>query len=417
MSKSKHLTQEEIDKIIDLYNRKTTIYDLSVIYKVGLRKIRKILIDNGCELKIGGQHREIHFTQEEIDKIVDLYDNSKKSIKEISKLLGVSTNVIRKKLISSGCVITLDDRIINRGRKYFHDNDYFKIIDSGEKAYWLGFLAADGNVYHNNKNLDNYVPGCWVALQLSIKDEDHIKKFRDTISPQSKIFYRMANSPTGKKTKQCGVIINGYKIVKNLVDLGVVSRKTFTLDKPNIDPIYYSHFIRGYFDGNGNCYTRKVKSKKNCDRLNFQYSIATASESFRKFIIDELKKNGIDSVNHNISIQINGGYVGSKKFFEYIYKDSTIHLKRKYEKGMEIIKQYKIIPTPGFKTEWFIYNNDIKDPRLIWTEEEIKILIDTNDKIPWSYLSGTLLQNKSRPQIERMRRNLGLKARRKIKGF
>jgi hypothetical protein len=29
--------------------------------------------------------------------------------------------------------------------------DYFHNIDTDEKAYWLGFLAADGAIYHNGR--------------------------------------------------------------------------------------------------------------------------------------------------------------------------------------------------------------------------------------------------------------------------
>ena len=30
--------------------------------------------------------------------------------------------------------------------KYRYDIDYFNLIDNAEKAYWLGFLYADGSV-------------------------------------------------------------------------------------------------------------------------------------------------------------------------------------------------------------------------------------------------------------------------------
>jgi hypothetical protein len=54
---------------------------------------------------------------------------------------------------------------------------------------------------------------------------------------------------------------------------------------------------------------------------------------------------------------------------------------------------------------------------VVWTEEELRVLIDTNDKIPYSYLSGTYIPNKSEGQIHRMRNKLGLKSRRKIPGY
>ncbi len=35
---------------------------------------------------------------------------------------------------------------LNKNRKYFFNQQFFKNIDSEEKAYWLGFLMADGCV-------------------------------------------------------------------------------------------------------------------------------------------------------------------------------------------------------------------------------------------------------------------------------
>ena len=53
-----------------------------------------------------------------------------------------------------------------------------------------------------------------------------------------------------------------------------------------------------------------------------------------------------------------------------------------------------------------------------WTNEEIKILYETNNIIPFTYLSKTLLPNKSKSQITRMRTKLGIVSdNRKIKGY
>lgn len=51
-------------------------------------------------------------------------------------------------------------------RKYKLDEECFKTIDSEAKAYWLGFLAADGYICSSK------VVGC----KLGIKDVEHLKK-------------------------------------------------------------------------------------------------------------------------------------------------------------------------------------------------------------------------------------------------
>lgn len=48
----------------------------------------------------------------------------------------------------------------------------FEKIDNEEKAYWLGFLYADGNVSLKEDKIE---------LSLAEKDLNHIKKFKNFI--------------------------------------------------------------------------------------------------------------------------------------------------------------------------------------------------------------------------------------------
>lgn len=55
----------------------------------------------------------------------------------------------------------------------------FEIIDTEEKAYWLGFLYADGSVSSSEDKIE---------LGLAEQDMHHIEKFRDFIGINNKIF-------------------------------------------------------------------------------------------------------------------------------------------------------------------------------------------------------------------------------------
>ena len=59
--------------------------------------------------------------------------------------------------------------------KYTYNENYFKIIDSEEKAYWLGFLYADGCItrFYRNEKLKS------MSLELTLQSNDieHLKKF------------------------------------------------------------------------------------------------------------------------------------------------------------------------------------------------------------------------------------------------
>ena len=54
------------------------------------------------------------------------------------------------------------------------DENYFNLIDSADKAYWLGFIAADGWL---SSNLEN--PRMMIGL--SLKDISHLEKFKNQI--------------------------------------------------------------------------------------------------------------------------------------------------------------------------------------------------------------------------------------------
>ena len=61
------------------------------------------------------------------------------------------------------------------------DNIY---TDSHAKYYWLGFLAADGNVAKNEAR---------VRIELKDNDEAHLYKFLDFFGSNSPLTYRVNN--------------------------------------------------------------------------------------------------------------------------------------------------------------------------------------------------------------------------------
>lgn len=62
---------------------------------------------------------------------------------------------------------------LKQSRKHFFNESYFEVIDTEDKAYWLGFLYADGNIYyHKDKNGDR--KGGKVELSLKSDDFNHL---------------------------------------------------------------------------------------------------------------------------------------------------------------------------------------------------------------------------------------------------
>ncbi len=86
-------------------------------------------------------------------------------------MLNKNPGTIRDILVKNGVEMRSNKQ---NSRKYSVNDDYFSIIDTEEKAYWLGFIFADG--YISNKN------GKRVGITLKSSDRDHIIKFAKAIS-------------------------------------------------------------------------------------------------------------------------------------------------------------------------------------------------------------------------------------------
>ena len=126
-------------------------------------------------------------------------------------------------------------------RKVNLNHDYFEVIDTPEKAYWLGFIMADGCIY---KGADKYS----LRLQINLKSSDieHLEKFQRAINSSYKIqVKKVGNSET------CILKINSTKFCKDLIKHGVTERKSIVCQYPKIPEELNIHFIRGYFDGDG----------------------------------------------------------------------------------------------------------------------------------------------------------------------
>ena len=63
--------------------------------------------------------------------------------------------------------------------KYYFNKNYFDIIDNSEKAYWLGFIWADGYVC-KRKRKGNHIEYDF-KLSLSRIDTDHLEKFKQFV--------------------------------------------------------------------------------------------------------------------------------------------------------------------------------------------------------------------------------------------
>lgn len=216
--------------------------------------------------------------------------------------------------------------------RYCVNEEYFKVIDTEQKAYWLGFLYADGCVTENNSR--GYIKAMTMELGLSIKDVTHLDKFNNSTSSNYTI-KRKTVTLNGNKYEACRVTICNTNFCKFLISKGCTPRKSLSLIFPNEDIVPKSlirHFIRGYFDGDGCvCYASdKAKSK------HYIYGFVGTMDILNN--IQSVLCNEIGATKTKISEKGNafqcswGGRNNCVRFYEYIYKDATIWLDEKFNK-------------------------------------------------------------------------------------
>jgi hypothetical protein len=290
-----------------------------------LNKIKKTLPDNIENLRIK-KTKQKRFTDTDKKNIIKLYESGKRP-QEIAKKFKVSDVAIRHLLHRENVKL----RSLSESHWWYDINeDFFDKIDSEQKAYFLGILYADGCNKTSRKT---------VALFLKKDDIELVKKLNRLIYPKKQVVY-------DKKNTMVGITINNKKIAERLEVLGMVKNKTFKIIFPDwLKKELYPHFIRGYFDGDGHIGTTKGVNKKGCKFFKDKISI-TGTEMFCNSLIYILKKNlnihcSIETRhperNNNIrTISINGRHQVCK-LGNYMYKKSTIKLKRKYIRYFKIL--------------------------------------------------------------------------------
>ena len=210
---------------------------------------------------------------------------------------------------------------VNSKRYYFNEN-FFEIIDNERKAYWLGFLFADGYILSKTDSF---------GLSLSTKDILHMEKFLADISSNYKINVYRNNF----NREYCRVRLYSKKAKADLINAGCTENKTLVLAFPKIRKDLLPHFIRGYFDGDGAI--TKTKSKKS---FSFRFRLCGTKEFLNGVLMaigyeSKLYQRHPERNVNNYDIDI-GGNRQVLDILSSIYKDATVYLERKYDRFLEL---------------------------------------------------------------------------------
>lgn len=233
--------------------------------------------------------------------------------------------------------------------KYYYNKDYFSKIDTPDKAYWLGFLYADGCIIRYYKN--DKLKSMSLELTLCSEDKHHLQKFIDCLESNVPIHDRIVTYKD-KQYNSCRVNINCTKMCYDLINLGCTPQKTYDIKFPttNIVPDNLMRdFIRGFFDGDGCISVTEMGGKPH-----IQLAITGMSDMLKSISDFLLSKNIIRVIpkiynddRSKASCIHFYGTDSNKDVLDYLYDGSNIYLDRKYNKYIEFYKDYKDISKRG----------------------------------------------------------------------
>lgn len=121
-----------------------------------------------------------------------------------------------------------------------YNRNIFNKIDNEEKAYWLGFIVADGYLNINKHML---------RIKLGNKDRSHLIKFIKFVGGNEEMLKSEIHSETGNENFY--VSLYSKEVMNDLLNLGIEQAKSGKEKVCNIDKKYYRDFIRGLWDGDG----------------------------------------------------------------------------------------------------------------------------------------------------------------------
>ncbi|MFX1497402.1 MAG: LAGLIDADG family homing endonuclease [Promethearchaeota archaeon] len=185
---------------------------------------------------------------------------------------------------------------------------YFEIISSKEKAYWLGWLFAEGNIY---KKKDGQLV---VSVQIDVKDGILIKRFIEDIgfNPKRVEYYKRTKYNKNREpyySRIYRVRIKNRLFAEKLMIHGFpVGKKADKLRFPKLNNKEFDlAFLLGFYDGDGSIQHNK------CGKIT-EISIFSNSKLFiedikSKFKLDYLirekrqcKKDGNLSITYDLSL-------------------------------------------------------------------------------------------------------------------
>lgn len=251
-------------------------------------------------------------TQDASDDIVRRYVAGE-SLREIEATVPVGRTTVARILAERGVPRVGTGNA--RGRRvHTVDSTYFSAIDTDEKAYWLGFICADGHVGDD-------------GITVTLKDVDaaHLTKLAAALGSSAK-----PKIGQGRAT----LSVWSIELVAQLRSLGLNRQKSSTLEMPVVAETHHRHFVRGVFDGDGSIkITTRLKSRYTSPTTEYTVMLcgtASFTESLRDIVASATCASRPQLQNRGgLTVVEWSGRRQALSILDWMYGESTVALDRK----------------------------------------------------------------------------------------
>ncbi len=258
--------------------------------------------------------------------------NAGESTVEIARDLGVTKAAIRQLLITRGIPRRANNAALHR--TYSCNHQYFAEPLDEERAYWIGFILADGCIAPREKGFPV------LAITLKQSDRSHLVKLRRALQSNHRIIsFTQGEGGYGEGTSGVRLHIASGPLTNALGQYGVVPQKTNGHGTPNLPARLQRHMYRGYVDGDGSLGIYQIREWPN---PSFE---CVGPRGFLEVFGAWLSCNAganlnspLDSPNTKTMKRLR--YGGTRQVADIVsalYGNASVFLDRKYETAQEII--------------------------------------------------------------------------------
>ena len=288
-------------------------------HSVSQRTIGKTLKENGLSKRKAFTNKEKESMLEEMA--------SGSSYKEIQEKYGITYQSLYQYAKNNELKCST-----GKGRKNHFDTDYFERIDTPEKAYWFGFLYADGAIVKSNAT--DKSPNR-LQINLSSRDRKIIENFLTALKSERTKIEDYIPKGTYSDASMSRVSLNSKKMCDDMIQNGFRLLKEQT--NGNVfgfmENHLHRHFIRGVFDGDGSL------------GAPYHFSIVGQIpflEAIQKILIESCGLNKTALILYQergngelANLQYGGRQI--EKIYNFLYEDATQFLERKNTKFKELL--------------------------------------------------------------------------------